>query len=197
MIRKDETRDNRLLLGGNFKDASIPTRPGIYSQVKRIYNNNIHYLSGLILLKAWYTTVRPLFMSSGLSAILLTHLNDNLDVCFIERIKRFKDLGSKLINSKNMLLLDNTPLGSPVVESHNSALENIDPAIEILEKEFASDFSKTEQAVAFLELLVTCVENNTHEAYINTIQSINPKTKFAGSIWLESIHNNILTHCII
>jgi hypothetical protein len=53
-----------LILGGAFKDMSLPRQFNIYNNVAHIFNNNVYYIASLIALKFWYKNIRPLFASN-------------------------------------------------------------------------------------------------------------------------------------
>lgn len=121
VVRKDEERPDRLVLGGGFKSVSLSWQPGVYSGVTRIYNLNVRYLAALISLRSWYAHVRPLFGGTMLSDQLILGLRRNLDLAIRERIKRFSAFIDKLKWSRNRLAGSKTP-GKSAIQAHDQVL---------------------------------------------------------------------------
>ncbi len=112
IIRKDELKADRLLLGGSLKEASINRGVSVYKNVPRIYNNNITYIASLISLLNWYKGIRSLFADGFFSKQLFYGMVITLEIAIDERIKRLKDFVFKLkkMNSeKQQDLVDTFP----------------------------------------------------------------------------------------
>ncbi|MEA1966654.1 MAG: protein GlmU, partial [Thermodesulfobacteriota bacterium] len=104
ICRKDESRADRLILGGAFKDCSIAKKKSIYTVVKRVYLNNCRYIAGLIALMNWYRYIRPFFLTDSLSEKLHIGMKNNLENLIDERINRLGGFCSNLVKSREIIL---------------------------------------------------------------------------------------------
>jgi len=189
IIRKNELKNDRLILGGGFKEVSLPRRVGVYSGVDKIVNNNIAYLAGLISLKAWYHHIRPLFVQGDLSGELLLGMQQNLSDCIGERIKRLKSFNDKLRISKDILLAGSKGQKNNAIFLHETAVEMLNKAEDIFNKNLDSGqmTREGESFVKDLELAITAKGQN----YISVIQGLDPRVSAAGSKWLYGIEEKI------
>jgi hypothetical protein len=195
VIRKNEIKNDRIILGGGFKDASLPRREGVYSQVDKIVNNNIEYIAGLISLKAWYTHVRPLFVHDYFSGELIKGMQENLAGCIHERIKRLKLCSEKLIDSKKNLSNKSKGQETPIICLHGIAIENLNQAWEIFEKQLNADLLNLEG-----ETFIKAVEKDIvtkGQDYITIIKDLDLKVLNTGSKWLYGIENKITSPLLI
>lgn len=193
IVRRDEENPDRLILGGGMKSMSMPWQPGVYSQVERIFNHNVRYIAGLIALTAWYTHVRSLFAEDALSEALALGMQNNLNLCIQERIKRLKVFCEKLIRSKEILTSDskksNPPGISQKIISHDKIIQRF-PLAKII---FAAEMDK-DLMDADGEEVVQAVENQINQQgknYIRVIQGLSLQEKEKGSQWLYNIENRI------
>ncbi len=189
IIRKNELKNDRMILGGGFKEVSLPRRVGVYSGVENIVNNNIAYIAGLISLGAWYHNVRPLFVHDYLSEQLLLGMQQNLSDCIEERIKRLKGLNEKLTISRQILLTGSKGQETNTIGLHDTAVEMLNKAEDIFNKNLVSDemTREGESFVKAIELVITANGQN----YIPVIQGLAPNISVAGSKWLYGIEEKI------
>ncbi|THB79680.1 MAG: protein GlmU [Desulfobacteraceae bacterium] len=203
VIRKDELQENRLIFGASFKEMSLATKPGIYSQVVRIYNSNIHYLAALVTLKAWYCHIRPLFFRQEHAALLLKGMMRNLDICFRERIKRLKDFKEKLLISAGLLKKRSDNKTTSLIVSHESVICAISSHCDSLESSFEGPFDLTADFERFSDAISSEMaqqgidSESAHISYVETIQALSPETRQSGLQWLSSLHQPILDQCLI
>ena len=191
VIRKNEIKNDRIILGGGFKNASLPRQEGVYSQVDMIVNNNIEYIAGLISLKVWYTHVRALFVHDYLSGELIKGMQENLADCINERIKRLKIFNEKLVVSKQILSDASKGKKSITICKHEAAIEIVKKAEEIFKKEICADQISLEG-----EIFIRAVEKeikNKGQDYITIIKSLDLKILETGSTWLYGIEKKIST----
>ncbi len=191
VIRKNELKNDRIILGGGFKNASLPRQKGVYSQVDMIVTNNIEYIAGLISLKVWYDHVRTLFAHDYFSGELIKGMQDNLNDCINERIKRLKIFSEKLGISKQILSEVSSDKETPVILKHEAAIEILKKAEEIFEKEMSADQINLE-GENFIKAVEKNIENNGQD-YITIIKSLDPKILETGSTWLCGIEKKIST----
>jgi bifunctional UDP-N-acetylglucosamine pyrophosphorylase / glucosamine-1-phosphate N-acetyltransferase len=90
IVRKDETREDRLIFGGGGKGGSVPFVPENYQASKRIIMNNIIYIANLIALQQWYRQVRISFISKRFPGTLMLGLKKNIHSAIQERIHRLE-----------------------------------------------------------------------------------------------------------
>ncbi|WP_022668575.1 protein GlmU [Desulfospira joergensenii] len=199
VVRKDEEKPDRLILAGGMKSMSMPWKPGVYSQVERIFNHNLRYIAGLISLKAWYAHVRPLFAGDDLSKALVWGMQENLDICLGERIRRLGIFCEKLITSKEILTSGSKktkPNGvSTRINSHDRAIQNFTLAKRIFEAEL-----KKEQMNEGGEKVIRAVEAGIREKgkdYTGVIKGLSSQARKTGSEWLYNIENRILEPLLI
>ena len=96
IIRKDELRPGRLMVGAGGRAGNIAYRPGAYRDLKRILTNNLTYIGNLMALRIWYRQVRGVFIGPQLPAALHQGLVHNVDKGLDERVRRLNQLCEKL-----------------------------------------------------------------------------------------------------
>ncbi|MBA3012305.1 MAG: protein GlmU [Proteobacteria bacterium] len=195
IIRKNELANDRLILGGVFKEISLPRRMGVYSHVDVILNNNMTYIAGLISLNAWYRFVRPLFVHDFFSEELLLGMQRNLANCIGERRKQLKILNEKLLISKEILLTDTKGKETSAICLHKAAIEKLKKADAIFGKEMDSDLM-TREGEIFIKAVETEV-GKKRQKYISVIQNLDPQVAMTGSQWLYDIEKKICTPLLI
>jgi hypothetical protein len=195
IIRKNELKNDRLILGGGFKEVSIPRRVGVYSGVENIVNNNIKYIAGLISLKFWYHHVRPLFVHDYLSGELLLGMQQNLSDCIEERIKRLKGLNEKLTISRQILLASSKGKETKAICLHDTAVEMLNKSEDLFNENLVSD-QMTREGESFVKAIELAITANGQN-YIPVIQGLAPKILAAGSQWLYGIEEKITTPLLV
>jgi len=190
ICRRDELRKNRIILGGSFKDASIPRKEGVYQNVTRIFNSNIAYIAGLMALKAWYKRVRGLFFTKALEKELHKAMVSTLEGCISERLKRLGIFCAKLEESRAILLKNSGVKKSNLVLQHERAM-----AIWAAAEESFKNRSEVEQAGMIPSRFLDALEQGIRKQgknYISVIQGLDSKTAELGSSWLESLMTGII-----
>ena len=190
ICRKDELREDRILLGGAFKDASIPRKEAVYQTVTRIFNNNVNYIAGLIALLAWYRQVRSLFITDHLSGEMHKAMVSTLKSCITERIKRLGIFCTKLEDSRDILLKQSGKKKSNLIIQHEKAMSLWPSSKEFLEKKITKEQSP-EIPDIFLDAL-DCGIQDQGKNYISVIKAMESKVSDFGRNWLEHIQIQIL-----
>lgn len=193
IIRKNELGRDRLILGGAFKDMSIPRKYGVYKNVSHIFNNNIIYIASLIGLNAWYKNVRPMFSSDFFSKQLVVGMQETLSVCINERIHRFNIFCKKLKTSRD--ILSTASKSYPVVATHDTAIKKGETALKVFKRQL-SDHSLSDPGIRFLRIIENKIKTDD-QPYIQTIQDLSPKEKEIGTHWLREIEQSIIKQLII
>ncbi len=169
ICRKDETRENRLILPHALQGGSIPFLPGRYKNKKKIIRNNIIYIANLIALREWYRHVRSMFVSDNFPDALLSGLKQNIDLALSERVKKLKEVCLKYPESDFYT-------SWPMIE-------------EILtdKKYHKGDAGLRDN---FLERIHSIIMQ-TGKDYISVIKNSGTADKAKGTAWLKGIVDNI------
>ncbi|MGD9733159.1 MAG: protein GlmU [Desulfamplus sp.] len=186
--RKDIKEPDRLMFGGGMRETVLERKVGVYSNVKRIFDNNIVYINSLTALMSWYVHIRELFADSS-SYPLLVGMQNTLKSAIDERIKRVADFVKKLDISREIILSGNGGKITPLVEEHDNVIKqwqdfdiNVsDPAGAILDKIKDETNLPPEQ-------FMLAVQNGIKEYgqdYIRVIQNLDNSSSQLGSRWLE------------
>jgi bifunctional UDP-N-acetylglucosamine pyrophosphorylase/glucosamine-1-phosphate N-acetyltransferase len=208
ILRKNELEDERLLLGGAFRDLSLPRKSHVYNNVGHIFNNNVNYIANLIALKFWYKHIRSLFVYDDFSKHLQKGMQDNLNTCIEERIYRLKDFCEKLNRSKEIIVLKS--LGnnqSKDKEKKSKAILQYERAInqfQLAEKIFKIESEKNnldQEGETFIRAIEKKIDlfskKNNEKKYIETIQSLAPDENEQGTAWLFNITQKIIEKLLI
>ncbi len=96
ICRKDQLKENHLVMESGPRTACMPFRPGGYRNLRRILNHNINYVANLIALWHWYRDVRGQFIGSDFPGELADGLSVTLKKGISERIKQLEKLKEKV-----------------------------------------------------------------------------------------------------
>ncbi len=187
IIRKNQLNEDRLILGGAFKDMSLPRQFDVYNNVAHIFNNNISYIASLIALKSWYKNIRPLFASNTLSHFLIQGLQENLLLCIQERIKRFAVFCEKLKISQAKK--------SKLSKTDEDALRKTDLAQKIFEK-YSCEEKINETGIKFIGIIEEKIKLSDQK-YISLIQNLKSSEQNLGQQWLLDIQQIIVNKLFI
>lgn len=188
IVRKSEERSGRLIMGGGLKNGSMPWQAGVYTQPEKTLDMNLTYIAALFGLKAWYHHVRPLFKSGFYSGELIRGLQENIDICIAERIKRLLAFANNLRLSRQIVAEKKPDQESPTLKAH-------DRVIDILS---GADFKIQGAALVPDENGKACIKaiedgiRRQGKAYIPVIQGLSPEASAAGSTWLKTLEKNII-----
>lgn len=191
IIRSSELRCDRLIMGGTMRSASVQWRPGIYTRPDRIFTENVYYISGLYALKAWYGFIRTLFTWDWMSHALVAGLQENIDICIQERIKRLNTFGEKLEASKMILCQRGKGQGSQAVASHDTVLEKlsqVSPVFDQAENDIKTPGPEGEKFIQHMDIQSVHHKKN----YIGCIQGLDESISIVGSAWLKGIEDRII-----
>lgn len=214
--RKDITEPDRLMFGGGMRETVLERKLGVYSNVKRIFRNNILYIAGLVSLMSWYLHIRPLFLnglftldiqglpeSDLLSKYLLVGMQQTLESAIDERINRLDDFVRRLHKSREIILSGKGGKITPLVEEHDavihgwpSAQNTLENTIAVMKKSNQINATKTLTKIFITppELFVSAIKNGIKEhgaEYVRVIQNLDTATAQLGIYWLKSIEANI------
>ncbi len=174
LIRKDELRCGRLLVGGPGHQGNIAYRPGAYKGLRRILINNLTYIGNLLALRDWYRQVRGDFIGPRLPMPVWQALMETLDLALDERIRRLEQLGTKILPAPDETGPDPAyERGWPALVQTLTGLR-VEPPCEDGDKN------------RFLEALAAASDGCAGE-YLRTIRTLPEETRSAGRTWLQRI----------
>jgi bifunctional UDP-N-acetylglucosamine pyrophosphorylase / glucosamine-1-phosphate N-acetyltransferase len=168
ILRKDEVRPDRLIIGGAGKGGSIEFRPGRFSGTSRIIKNNLVYIANLMALRHWYLEVRSLFVGERFPEPLLAGLTLNVQRAVDERTKRLKQLGDKMAAAGDPSLLERWPSVEQALAARNEHRGN-----DRLRESFQE---KTSRAI-----------ETAGKDYLTVIKGLPAGESGQGTAWLQGI----------
>jgi hypothetical protein len=176
IVRKDELRSNRLIMGGAGKGGSLAFTPGKFRNDTRVIANNLIYIGNLIALKQWYAQVRSLFVSNRFPQALLQGLREKVDLAIGERINR---LEAVILKRPELDRMDKVP-GSlkQRLEIHENWIELKESLT--IEKAHESNGGLMER---FLEKVLEGISKSGKD-YLRVIQGLDPADAELGTQWL-------------
>jgi len=186
IFRGDCPQGHKLLMGKEPQKGDMDFYPGLYWSVKRRVINCIEYIANIIALRQWYLIVRSkFFQGSNMEKLLYEGALEKLDIIFNERIKRFKQLASKMEKSIELYKsIKGNEVSNELINQKRELLENIQK----IEKCFNDCLSYSGDEKMKEEFLNTI--DTTNKDYINVIQNLNEHILKVGTSWLLSIVEN-------
>ncbi len=196
IIRKNELKNDRLILGGAYKDASIPRDLNAYKNVSHIFNNNIYYIAGLISLKSWYKHIRPLFIYDEFSKNLVKGMQDTLYDCIEERIFRLEFFCRKIeslqTKEKNHNIKDSK---GTLLSTTEKILKKMELALKIFSLGLKKD-EVNDEGERFIKI-VEKKKGGGEKKYIDVIKSLETDEQNQGSTWLFNIEKQMVEKLLI
>jgi len=99
ICRKDILEENQLHVPAVPAEKTVLFEPGVYKNIDRIVKNNLIYIGNIRALKAWYSTVRVLFIRDEFDRACYEGALANFDLILKERIQRLEKLAGKNISA--------------------------------------------------------------------------------------------------
>ena len=185
IVRKDEIRSDRLIMGGAGEGGNVTFSPGKFRSDKRIVLNNIIYIANLIALRQWYDQVRALFISKRFPRTLLEALKEKVDLAIEERINR----------------LEVVCLIKPAAGREGQAPKSLKQSLELFEHwpELKESFMAQPANAALVGLrdqFLASVRQGIStfgQDYIGVIQRLDPADSVIGTRWLQGIIDKIIS----
>ncbi len=186
IYRGDCPQGHKLLMGKELQKGDMDFYPGLYWSVKRRVTNCIEYIANIIALRQWYLIVRSkFFQGSDMEKLLYEGALEKLEIIFNERIKRFRQLASKMEKSIELYKsIKGNEASNELINQKRELLENIQK-IEICFNECLSYSGNEKIKDEFLNNIDT-----TNKDYINVIQNLDEHNLKVGTSWLLSIVDN-------
>ncbi|KPK91190.1 MAG: UDP-N-acetylglucosamine pyrophosphorylase [Deltaproteobacteria bacterium SM23_61] len=185
VLRKDADMENKLILSKSHPGMVVDLVPRAYPGLSRVVENNILYITNLIALEQWYIHVRRIFFEhQEFGNLIFQGVLEKLKMAKGERIKRLKDMASKMP----------APPGKGKDATKTAgAKEEFSQKIKEVEERLAGDTGKTvagEERDRFLTAMGKHREKQGG-GYIDAIQSLPRDVSRAGTQWLDSIVDRI------
>jgi len=184
IVRKDETRSDRLIFGAEGKGGNVPFMPGRFRSDKRIIMNNIIYIANLIALRQWYCQVRTLFVSEIFPETLLQGLKKNINMTIEERIIRLEAvfLKNSVTGQKDKI--------SKSLQQKQELYEHWPELKELFEMQQEKE-GEASLMDKFLEKAHQGISTSGKD-YIAVIQGLAAEDSKTGTRWLQGIVDDII-----
>ena len=189
IVRKDELRPGRLLIGNMAKGGSVPFSSGAYYNIKRITVNNIIYIANLIALDHWYTHVRSQFISDDFPKPLFDGLKEKLDMAIGERIHRLKALSQKMSDSMQADPHTKEDESHFVLKQKTELFKRWTEVEECFKSQRNTEENKGLRDV-FLEKIDLGIQTSGKD-YILVIKGLSVEDTKVGTAWLQGIVDHI------
>jgi UDP-N-acetylglucosamine/UDP-N-acetylgalactosamine diphosphorylase len=181
VLRKDVHMENKLIMSRSHPGAVVDLIPRAYPGLSRVVENNILYITNLIALEQWYIHVRKIFFENQeFGNLIFEGILEKLRMAKEERIKRLKDMASKMPVS--------TGKGKDTTKTTRAKQEFYEK-IKGVEELLVSDPGKTVD-VEERDRFFTAFGKHRKEQggdYIEVIQSLPRDVSRGGTQWLDSI----------
>ncbi len=176
--RKDQLKENHLVLGEKSRSGSVPYSTGTYYNLRRILRNNIIYIGNLYALRQWYIHVRSQFTGDDFAPELFDGLKSTLMLGISERIKQLGRLADKLAETN----------------AHDGIQHDFPKAWQKIESRFEAliDFSgNDDERESFLEQIARLIGHQGKD-YLRVIKSLDMNQRQAGTGWLDEIVSKVV-----
>jgi bifunctional UDP-N-acetylglucosamine pyrophosphorylase / glucosamine-1-phosphate N-acetyltransferase len=183
ICRKDQEKENHLVIETPPKSGRIPFRPGGFRNLHRIMEHNLNYIGSLYALKHWYHVVRSMFVGSRFPEPLLEGLLTTLAAGIDERIKQ--------LNRLKMKVQDSVSAGEAGPAGQNFCRRW--PAMEQLMTDAQDHKGNAEPMDQFAEIIEKQIRL-TGKDYLACIKSLAPQQAEIGTLWLQSIIDHLTQH---
>jgi bifunctional UDP-N-acetylglucosamine pyrophosphorylase/glucosamine-1-phosphate N-acetyltransferase len=180
ICRKDQLKEDCLVVEGPPRAARIHYRPGGYGNLKRILGYNFTYIGQLYALYQWYRQVRSLFVGRGLAQELLEGLIVTLSKGIDERVVQLEKLGEKLGMARD------NPLDGPGGFFFKEWTDTKDKLHALLGFEGVPE--ERDKFLTAIGRAIGTVDGN----YLDVIKALDRRQTDCGSRWLQSIVDHVL-----
>lgn len=189
ICRQDVLEEN-LLYGAPSSTAlaSRPFRAGAYRAVSRIVTNNLIYIGNVHALKAWYVHARRQRMCGDpFGEAVYQGALAQLDCVLEERVKRLKDLASRMPRSLELASKGKGLDLPPALEAQQRALMERWPAMESALLQCPSTDAEKRARDSFLAVW----ENIRETSHTKAVAQLAAETRALGTTWLQTIVDSV------
>jgi bifunctional UDP-N-acetylglucosamine pyrophosphorylase / glucosamine-1-phosphate N-acetyltransferase len=181
ICRKDQLKENHLVIESSPKSARIAFKPGGYRNLKRVLSHNYNYIGNLIALRQWYQHIRQIFIGPDFPRELADGLIRTLDKGITERIKQLGKLREKLDDEcpKDGNIEQVFCLQWPQIEERLNDSKTYDGSFDFRDR--------------FLTWVEQAAQANDLD-YLKAIQGLGIDQAAVGSQWLQGIVDHVVAY---
>ncbi len=195
-VWEDDCPRGGMLLKGSVLRSERPRHPGLYREIRRKVCNNVLYMGNLVALRHWYAHVRrPFLVALEGGAALCEGALEVLDGAMEERIARLRALAEKMEESiaiAEKVLKDRT---KGVLLRHQRELLQNWPEVEKRLAGLADDSIGEIGRNLFLERIDERLPKGAGD-YIDFIRALDRESADAGSAWLQSVVDAVVSRAL-
>ena len=185
-----------MLLKGSALLSERPLHTGLYREVRRKVTNNLLYIGNLAALRQWYVHIRRPFLQAleGGPALYEGAL-EVLDAALEERISRLRALAAKMeesITIAEKVLQDRT---KEMHLKHKRELLQNWPEAEKRLSGLADDSIGRDGRGRFMNRIDERLSKGADD-YIDFIRALDRESADAGSAWLQSVVDAVVTRAL-
>ena len=188
IVRKDLLKGGMMLLGHRSFERSMPFRPGLYTQIKRLVERNTEYIGHLKALRLWYVHVRSRIAGEDpMRKALVSGAMECLTRAVGERIKRLGELAERM--PRSMALQEEASPGKPpgkIIRQSREFHEQWSRLEKALRAPFEEDEETRRRREAFIGFLDRALESRGRD-YLGVVKALDAREAEAGSRWLQSV----------
>jgi UDP-N-acetylglucosamine/UDP-N-acetylgalactosamine diphosphorylase len=186
IFREDAPEGGQLLYPTTKAGQTKPYQAGAYRGIRRVLSNNLIYIGNIRALQAWYRFVRQLFAGDDCARACHEGAMIQLNSVIVERIKRLKEFADKMPRSLEIARRESRG-AVPSWCAEQERLVKEWPAMEAALKQGPADSVGAADRDRFLGEVGVAKATN----YLDTIRSLTPSAKQAGTAWLQAIVKDI------
>ena len=190
IVRKDELREGRLLIGGTVKENNLAWSSGRYANQKRVVVNNLIYIANLLALNQWYQHVRSLFISKDFPEWLLTGVREKLNLAITERLRRLEALGNNMQSNMQIKKSTKSKRVSAAVLQAQELFQRWSDLKGVFEQ-LKGDEGDTSNRNLFLEKIDEGIAKKGRD-YLTVIQALVSTDAAIGTQWLQGIVDRVV-----
>jgi UDP-N-acetylglucosamine/UDP-N-acetylgalactosamine diphosphorylase len=195
-VWEDDCPQGGMLLKGSALLSERPLHPGLYREVRRKVSNNLLYIGNLAALRQWYVHIRrPLLKTREGGDALCEGALEVLDAALEERISRLRALAEKMEESiaiAGKVLQDRT---KEMHLKHKRELLQNWPEAEKRLSGLADDAIGKDGRGRFMNRIDERLSKGAGD-YIDFIRDLDRESADAGSAWLQSVVDAVVSRAL-
>jgi UDP-N-acetylglucosamine/UDP-N-acetylgalactosamine diphosphorylase len=195
-VWEDDSPQGGMLLKGSALLSERPHHPGLYREVRRKVVNNLAYVGNLAALRQWYVHVRrPFLKALAGGPDLCEGALEVLDGALAERIARIGALAGKM--EQSIAIAEKVLQGRTKAAhlKHKRELLNNWPEAEKRLAGLADDSIGNNERSHFLQAIDERLSKGADD-YIDFIQALDRESADAGSAWLQSVVDAVVSRAL-
>jgi hypothetical protein len=195
-VWEDDCPQGGMLLKGSALLSERPHHPGLYREVRRKVVNNLSYVGNLASLRQWYVHIRRPFMKTLAGGPELCEgALEVLDGAIAERIARLGALAGKM--EQSIAIAEKVLQGRAKAAhvKHKRELLNNWPEAETRLAGLADDSLGNSERSQFLQAIDERLSQGAGD-YIDFIQALDRESADAGSAWLQSVADAVVSRAL-